>query len=381
MNRNFDVIVVGAGVIGISCAWRLAQQKARVCLIERDCCGTGASKASLGVLAPHSPLQTHTFHGLHRQSLAMFPDFVGELQQESGIDPVYTRCGSIEVLPSPEQYSQASKEVRVASERSDLAKEYRLISSVELKELEPTLVSRQFGALYCSSAAEVNVEQLLLGLRQAAQRVGVTFIENCLVKELYWQMGRVQGVLTTQGDFWSDQLLVAAGAWSPLISSVIAQFSPIQPVRGQGLMLSSKVPTVRHIIKWRRGYIVPQRDSRVILGSTTEFDSGYDDSVTAGGINEVLSKALEVLPNLKSSRLERCWAGIRPAGIDRKPYLGPVPTVDNLHLATGLYKIGYGFAPLIAQALCQTILDGYSQFPINCVPPRDYEIRGLNGNS
>lgn len=373
MNKNFDVIVIGGGVIGLSCAWRLAQANANVCLLERHCCGAGASNASLGVLTAHSPLHSHVFHKLHRHSLEMFPQFADELYQGTGIDPLYLRCGSLEILPSIDQYRHAEIEARTAIENTELAGQYQLISASELREIEPDVVCTEFGALFCPNSAQVAIDQLITALLKACHNAKVSLIEGCNVCDLLWEKTQIIGVRTNQGNYHCKNLLVAAGAWSPQISPIIEKYSAIEPVRGQGLMLKSPSRLTRHIIKWRRSYIVPQADQRLVLGSTTEFNVGFEQHNTAAGINEVLNKTLAVLPKLGDCSLVKCWAGLRPAGLDRKPYIGVVPGVTGLYLATGLYKIGYGFAPLTAQALAELITTGRTPIRIDAIPPRNYK--------
>lgn len=374
MNRTFDVIVIGGGIIGLTCAWRLSQTGLKVCLLESQYCGKGASSASLGVLAAHSPAYRHPFHELHRKSLSMFKSFAEELNDYTRVDPLYSCNGILEVIPTEEQYQQAIKEVQIANDIGELAGQYQILSFSDLKEIEPKVVGTDFGALYCGSAAQIAIDMLMSALLKACLSTKVQIKEGCTAKGLLWRGQQLIAVQTEHENYACANVLVAAGAWSPEISPLIQRYSALEPIKGQGVSLRSESKLAKHIIKWKRSYIVPQPDLQLVLGSTTEFGVGFDQDNTAAGIHDILHKTIAVLPELMTCKLTRCWAGIRPATADRKPCLGAVPDVNGLYLATGFYKIGYGFAPLVAQALAELISTGRTRFPIDRIPPRDYKI-------
>ncbi len=360
-----DVIVIGGGVIGLACAWRLAQKQAAVRVYERSVCGAEASSASLGVLAPPSPLPQKPLHRLHRRSLSLCPAFCSELRETSGIDVDYKRCGSMEVIPSQTQFEMARKEVSFV--KANLAAiqylpDLDLISRAEVQEREPNVKSAEFGALVCPSAARVSVQKFIAALKESCLRSGVEILEQHNVSAIDCTEGRVRSLTVNGCKVQSRVILAAGGAWNQFLDPALLAYSPIRPVRGQALLLEVEALPAKHIVKWQRGYVVPWDHKTVAVGSTTERKSGFNPVVTAGGVNDILNKALTVMPVLSAAAVFKTWAGLRPAPLDQRPIMGPIPGVEGLFAAAGHYKIGFGFAPVCAELMAEAIL-GSSEPP------------------
>ncbi len=374
--KNNDIIIVGGGLIGLSCAWRLAKKNVKVTLLEKDFCGSGASSYSLGVLAYPSPLRATNFHKIHRISLGMTENFYREIQEESKIDVGYWRLGTLEIIGGESQFKQAKEEVDFT--QSDVCDndtpKLEIISPSELQKIEPNILITEFGAIYAKASARISVDKTIEALKQACILNGVNILENTCVSNVLIKDNRALGVITQKGEtLYSDNVLISSGAWSGMLGDKAEYFAHMEGIRGQALEVSSSELLAHHIIKYNKGYIIPSLSNTYGLGSTTEKDVGLDNSATVEGFIEILTRAKETLPKISEAKIKRFWAGLRPAGRDRKPHIGKVPNIDGFFIATGHYKIGFGYAPITSLIIQQEILGEEVLLPISELTPRDAE--------
>lgn len=372
--KNIDVLVVGGGLMGLSSAWRLAKEGLKVSIFEKDTCGKGASAYSLGVLAYPSPLRKTNFHKVHRISLGMTENFYKEIQQESGIDVEYIRIGSLEIIPGPSQYQQAKEEVDFTqSDECDAdTPKLEIIPPEDLIKLEPNILQTEFGAVYAEKTARITVDSTISALKEACIRQGVKIYENFKIQELLIENDEAKGVISEKGEkIFANNVLVTSGAWSGTLGKESAFYAYMEGIRGQALEVESEEKLAGHIIKYNKGYIIPSLKNTYGIGSTTEKNVGYDNFATIEGITEILTRAKETLPKIADCKINRIWAGLRPAGRDRKPHIGKTDSVKNLFFACGHYKIGFGYAPITSQIIVDEILGRKILLPIDELKPRD----------
>jgi len=361
MSDNTNVLVVGGGVIGMCCAWRLAQRGLRVTLLERGACGSGASGASLGVLMPspatkHGPVQM-----LQRASLRAFPDYVRELARATGIDAGYRRCGLLEVLPDAQRRRQVEHEVRVACaewpfEGPDPV--MTLVDDARLAALAPEITSEGWGARLCRLTALVDVARLLAALRCACVAAGVALREGVEVNEVLVEQGRARGVQCGDERRLADAVLIATGAWTGQLGPVVAERAPTHPVKGQALRLHAPRTHLDRIVKRRNLYLIPQADDDVLIGATSEPEAGFDPRPRAQGIAELSAAAVRLAASLAQASLLAMWSGFRPQSALQRPIMGAAPDVAGLYLATGHYKTGIGLSALVGRLMAELIVDG-----------------------
>ena len=374
--ENQDIIIIGGGLIGLSCALKLAKNNIKVTVYEKDVCGAGASSYSLGVLASPSPLRTTNFHKVHRISLKMTESFYKEIEEESKVKIDYWRLGTLEIIPGPEQYKQAQKEVEYTNspECDEDTPKLEIISPEDLIKIEPNIKITEFGALYAKASARISVDKTIEATKKACLLNNVNIKEKSPVKELIIENQKVQGIVLASGEkVYAQNVLIASGAWSGTYGKEAEYYAHMEGIRGQALEVQSDTKLANHIIKYNKGYIIPSLSDTYGIGSTTEKNVGFDNSATVNGFIEILTRARETLPSIENARIKRFWAGLRPAGRDRKPHIGKVPTIDNLYVAAGHYKIGFGYAPITADIIKRQILGEEVPYPINELTPRDAE--------
>ena len=369
-----DAVIIGGGIIGLSIALKLAKTGLQTAVFSCPKLAPDASSASLGVLSPSTPLKKSPFHLLHRRSLELFPDYVRELEEDSGEKIQFTRSGSLELIPNEHQYIQAAAEVTAAKEQNLTIQGkpmLELLDHQQTCELETRTCPNSFGALYNRAASTVSVPNLLEALHVACCQSGVVFPGEEKVEKILIASGKVEGAATRCGRISCKTLIVAAGAWTSSLHPLLEKYAFTAPVRGQALRVSSKQVLSSMIVKWNKRYLVPEHGETYAIGSTTEKDAGFATNTLAADLNEIVSTLSQILPSLKYAQKLSSWAGLRPISGDSKPLIGPLPGVSGLFAATGHYKIGLGYAPLSAQAIAELVTLGKSTYDVSSLYPRE----------
>ncbi len=366
--RGFDLVVVGGGVIGLSCAWRAAQRGARVVVLERSRPGSGATRVAAGMLAPVGEL-TFGEPELLELTLAaarMYPEFVAELESATGQSTGYERLGALHVALDRDEAAQLR---RVHDLQRSLDLEAEWLPPRRCRDLEPGLTPSFHGGVLAAGEAAVDPRALTQVLVTACAEEGIEIRAGCEVVGSILRSDRIVGVrVKKQADFGkkhytytesgadlhAEAVVVATGAWSGAGGWLPEQARPpVRPVKGQVVELRSRSdePAARHILASERVYLVPRADGRLVIGATVE-EMGFDTAVTAGGAHELLREAYRLLPDIAEMEWVGATAGLRPGTPDNLPLVGP-GAIDGLLLATGHFRNGILLAPLAAQAVAE----------------------------
>jgi glycine oxidase len=364
--RGFDVVVVGGGVIGLSCAWRLAQRGAEVVVLEQGHPGQGATQVAAGMLAPVGEL-TFGEPELLELTLAaarMYPEFVAQLEAATGQSTGYEQLGALHVALDRDEAAHLR---RVHDLQRSLDLEAEWLSTRQCRELEPGLAPSFHGGVLAAGEAAIDPRALTRALVAACAAEGVEIRAGCEVTGKIVEEERLTGVrvkkradwgmthLTyteSDRDFRAETTLLAAGAWSGAAQWLPEEMRPpVRPVKGQVVELRSRdaEPPVRHILASERVYLVPRSDGRLVVGATVE-EMGFDTTVTAGGVHELLREAYRLLPDVAEMEFVGATAGLRPGTPNNLPLVGP-GAIDGLVLATGHFRNGILLAPLAAEAV------------------------------
>jgi glycine oxidase len=347
-DKRFDAIVVGAGVIGLACAWRAAERGLNVLVIERDRPGAGASNVAAGMLAPIS----ETTWGEDRllelglESHRLWPQFAAELAAAAGREVGYLELGTLHIALDGDEAADLRRRFELM-ESHGLAAEW--LSPSECRDLEPGLAPGARGGVHAPHEAAVDPRETMAALVPALEAAGGR-IEIAEVGAAIIEGGRLAGVRTADGvERRADAVVLAAGSWSAAEWLPAEARPPVRPVKGQILTLAGSAanPVCERIVGGERCYSVPRQDGRLIVGATVE-ELGFDTRVTAGGIHELLREAYRTLPDIAELELVEAIAGLRPATPDNLPLIGP-GAIDGLILATGHFRNGILLAPLTAE--------------------------------
>lgn len=364
--NNFDFLIVGGGVIGLSIARELHKRGGRnICVIECGEVGKEASWAAAGMLSPDIEAAPNGhFYRLCRRSLSMYPQFANELLDETGEDIELDRAGTIS-LSFEADFDLKS----LVADQRKVGVNVHFLTSHEVFEIEPNLSKRVVGGMLYPDNWQVENRKLLNALMSFCERNEIEIHENSTVEKLNTQNGKFVGVETESGSFFAEHVVLATGAWTSLIkiADVKVPFE-INPVLGQMICFRPKERLINCVTHGPRGYLVPRQDGRILAGSTSE-DRGFDKGVTKKGIDELRSMAAELLQALSNETIVDSWSGLRPCSTDELPVIGNVSGMTNLTVATGHYRNGILLAPLTARIVVDAIT-GLEEFPNTFLPDR-----------
>lgn len=347
MNRHSDVIVVGAGIIGMLTARELARSGLSVMLMERGQAGREASRAAAGVLSPLYPWQTSApVTALTRWSQDYYPVLADDLRRASGIDPEWTASGLL--CFAPEQEAAARQWAAANGAAVDM------LSADAVYRQEPALASDARPAVFVPGVAQINISKLMRALRETVLNEGIPLREHMQVNSLLKGEGKILGVRTATGDFYADNVVLCCGAWSGELAAVAGIKLPVGPVRGQIIQFEGPPGLISRIFCEGEHYLLARRSGQILVGSTRE-QVGFDKGVTSAALEELTHAAWNLLPLLKGARPQRQWSGLRPALPGDTPCIGPCPGVPGLHFNAGHFGNGITQAPASARLVADLI--------------------------
>jgi glycine oxidase len=353
---GYDVGVIGAGVIGLACAWRLACSGRSVLVLDRDRPGAGASGVAAGLLAPVTELSwgEEELLRLNLESARRWPAFDAELREWARGETGYEPSGALRIAVDRDDAGELR---RMYEFQRSLGLDVEWLVPSACREAEPGLAPGIAGGVSARHDHQVDPRRLVGALATAVERAGAEIVAGTAVTAVAIDGERVTGLETVRGPVRCANVVVAAGSWASDIAGVAPETAPpVRPVKGQILRLrGGPGQLARRAVSTLRCYVVPRPDGEVVVGATVE-ERGFDTSVTAGGVLELLEAAREVLPDVAELELAESAARLRPGTPDNLPVVG-AGAAGGLVWATGHYRNGILLAPITADAVVAT-LDG-----------------------
>jgi glycine oxidase len=335
-----DVTVVGYGLVALASTLALADRGLSVRIVGTKHRGE-ASSAAGGILAPSiSPPEDALASAFMRSARDFYPGYVAALVERTGIAVPLNRLGILQL---------ALDEAQADALRASIPEGSRWLDSAALAREEPA-VAHAVGAVWHPDDGAVEPLALMDALSAAvARHEGVAVAREDVCSIDVTELGC--NVLTDrESRFASDHLVLAAGAWTPLIVGAGAE--AIEPVRGQ--MVAFDAAPVRQVVYGASGYLIPRHDGHTVAGSTSEH-VGFDADVTDQGVATISAEATRTCPALASSAISSTWAGLRPMTPDALPIIGPDPERPRLSYACGHSRNGILLAPITAEVVADLV--------------------------
>ncbi len=346
------IVIIGAGLIGLSVAYELAKRGADVRVVEAHDSAASASWASAGRLAPFTDSEGGDEHeDFLATALGTYQIFVKELHKRTGIDPYLRIDGIIEVAHDDAAVVRLRDRAAALVARGIHA---HWFEPDEVRRLEPSLGPATLGASLIEDEGQIDNRQLGHALRVACVDVGVRLEEQAGPVALEADTQRVLGV-RAGGNFVAAEMVVnAAGAWAGELPGVPAHVRiPIVPVKGQLLTLTMPRRLVTRLVAVPGAYLIPRTDGTLVIGETVE-EAGFDVRVDPAATQSLRHAAVRAMPVLGELAIAETWAGLRPRSPNGRPFIGPT-ALEGYFVAAGHYRNGILLAPATALALANVI--------------------------
>lgn len=338
---------MGGGIIGLTLSIALNKRGLRVLVVERGEPGREASYAAAGMLVDCLAETPAALQTLATASARMYPEFVHQLQDESGIKVDLRDQGTL--LFSP---------------RGHRSEDLRLGAEVAVAEFEPNLAAKDVPAVFLKERS-VDPRALVAAALKAARHRGVDISSGTTVTDLLFSNGHAAGVRTDKTHYNAPSVVNCAGAWAGSFST---HRFPTRPVKGQMLAVAcAQREVVRHVIRAPEVYLVPRSDGRILIGSTLE-EAGYDKRTDADTIHRMHQAAIRMVPLLGQARILEDWAGLRPGTPDDLPILGATST-PGYFVATGHFRDGILLTPVTALVMAQVVTGEEPNYDISAFSP------------
>ncbi|ATX81948.1 glycine oxidase [Mariprofundus ferrinatatus] len=349
------VAVVGGGIIGCLTALYLKRLGAVPTIFEKGASGRESSWAGAGILCPIHPwLYPDSFTQLVDSSLSMFSAMNAMLEELSGLKTEWCRSGLLIPMFADDRIHHGEDALAWSKRFGWKVEE---LDSNQCCEHEPTMSKQVGGALLWPEVGQVRNPRLLAAVRKALENTHVQIREHAEVIGVGKnRQGDVSSVkIADGGSVDVDAVLLAAGSWSGDLARQIGLELPVEPVKGQIVLLKDEPGRVKHIIKHDDVYLVPRIDGHILVGASMER-VGFKAGTTEPVVNKLLDATYRITPGLKDARIVEQWMGFRPGSPDGMPYLGPVEGHPGLWVATGHYRNGVALAPGTADIMSRWIM-------------------------
>src|SRR5437773_4066942 len=297
--KKCDVAIAGGGVIGGSIAFELARAGLRVSVFDRQKPGQEASWASAGIIspAPENPRMIATVE-LAKRSAALYPEFVALVEEISGQSTGFRRKGTLEALFSHTKVELST----IIALHHGLGLKAEPLRAEDARELEPALSEEVEAAVLRPDEASVDHRALTAAILEAAQRSGVEIFSGNGAKAIWREKNHCAGLVLQNEKVEAQWTIIAAGCFSAAIEG-IARYAPVRPAKGQMAALRADELRIERVLWSEKIYLVPRNDGRIVAGATVEY-TGFDKRTTAGGIEKILSAAIEFAPVLANALIE-----------------------------------------------------------------------------
>lgn len=350
-----DVVVIGGGVMGASCAYHLLRSGVRrVVLLEaEESFGAGATGRCAGGVRYQFATEVNI-----RLSLASLPRFE-TFREETGQDCDYRKCGYVFVLTRPDE---------VETFRRNLDLQHRL--GVRTEWLDGDEVRRRLPEMQWSDALAgtihpldglVDPNSVVMGYLQAGKRLGLAALTQQRVTAIDVEKQRVRAVETASGRIACDHVIDAAGPWAALVGRLAGVEIPITPIRRQ-MVTTTPLPTLRtdfpFVIDFARSLYFHREGAGLLTGMSNPSEPvGFDQTIDKVWEAVALEAAAHRLPMLESAGRLSGWAGLYEVTPDAHPVFGATP-VDGFWVVAGFSGHGFMHGPVAGQLMAERLTTG-----------------------
>lgn len=405
-------VVVGAGVIGLACAWELRKRGEDVLVVDRGEAGAACSAGNAGWITPSisTPLPSPGLVGtsmrwmmkrdsplyikprpnpavaawlatfwrncsedVYQRGLAALADLNSRTMplfdqwQSEGIDFEMHKAGLLFLGLSEEAVAATAEEV--AHVENIGYKKPKVLSGNEVRDLEPGLTQHVAGGFWIEEERHIRPETLTGRLVEQLNASGVETRAGVNVTGVTRKFGTITGVTTTEGSIAADRVLLAAGSWTGQLADSIGFKLPIEAGKGYSVTIEMPRRTITRPLDLIEARVaVTPFDEGLRLAGTMEL-SGLNLKLEPRRVEAIRQAGDRYLGDWRGGRNERVWVGMRPLTPDGLPVIGRVPGTDNLYVASGHQMLGVTMAPATGEVVAELMIDGTSHVDLQPFAP------------
>jgi D-amino-acid dehydrogenase len=350
------IIIIGAGILGASAAYHLSKQGAEVIVVDRKDKGQ-ATDAAAGIICPWlSQRRNKAWYALAKGGASYYPELIRQLEEDGETDTGYRKVGAISLQREVDKLEKM--EARALERRKEAPEigHVRLLNEKETADFFP-LLSEGFSSVHVEGAARVDGRAMREALLTAAKKHGATILYGSATLDI--EEDEVSGIRVGEKLMKASKVIITAGAWASALLEPLGLHAHVSGQKAQIVHLhmdgynTAKWPVV---MPPTDQYILPSDDGKVVIGATHEDEVGFSLYATAGGIHEVLDKALNVAPSLAEAEIDEIRVGFRPFTPGYLPVIGEVPGHPELLFANGLGASGLTVGPYLGKQLASIAL-------------------------
>jgi len=357
---KLDVAIIGGGLIGMSSAYMLSKAGLDVQILDKSYLGRESSWAGGGILTPLYPWRyPNEVNALAKRSQQLYPNFISNLQSLTDVDPEYYPSGML--IPEHEIDETACQWLidrnicfESVSEQSQVLKN----------------ISNEMSYTFLPQIHQVRNPSFIMALKAGLCALGVKIHENKAVFDIA-ELKDGFSIMCETTRFIAKRIVIAAGAWSGSIFSLLNIELPVRPIRGQMLLYKTEPGLIKPIILSEGKYIIPRKDGRILVGSTME-DVGFNKQTTDTARNDLHSFIQRHTPAILKYPLEKTWAGLRPGSPNGIPFIGQHPDKPNLYFNCGHFRNG-----VVLSLASAELLRDIMQNETTKVSANHYQINGF----
>ncbi|WP_053362980.1 FAD-binding oxidoreductase [Bacillus sp. FJAT-27251] len=362
------VIVVGGGILGASTAYMLSKMGADVTVVDRNDRGQ-ATAAAAGIICPWvTQRRNKAWYQLVKAGASFYPQLIQALKQDGEHETGYSRVGALILQKELEKLDKLEERALQKRQEAPEMGEILKLSSPEASSLFPP-ISEEFSALQVTGAARVDGRMLRDSLLRAAGKNGARVINGSA--ELRYEEKQITGISIDHQTILGDMVVVCAGAWANELFSPLGVHFGVSFQKAQILHLeipNASTASWPVVMPPGNQYLLAFEKGKIVAGATHEDVEEFDTRITAGGLREVLNKAIDAAPGLENGTFVEAKTGFRPFTPGFLPVIGPLPGWKGLIVANGLGASGLTMGPYIGEQLAKMALGAETEIDINLYP-------------
>ncbi len=416
--KKKDVVVIGGGVIGLSCAYYLQEAGCQVTVIDQGTMEDGCSYGNAGMITPSHFVPLAAPGMIQKGMMWMFnPESPFYIKPRFDLD-LFSWAWKFYRAASPQRVERAAPVLRDVSllskqlfktfaaqaafqfafeERgilmmyktdkagaeeahnahmaSQLGIEANILSLAAVKTLEPNINLDILGAVHYPGDAHLSPGLFLKALKANLRTNGTTILPRTTVKQFELKGKKIQKIITDQGDFSADEYILATGSWSPILAQQLRLKIPIQAGKGYSFTLAKPMANLNTpAILMEAKIAVTPMEAQLRFAGTMEI-AGLDLSINPRRVKGIIKSIPAYLPDFAGQRYEdlKIWKGLRPCSPDGLPFVGRAQRYANLSIAAGHAMLGLTLGPATGKLIAETLLGQPTSCAIDLLDPARYD--------